>query len=147
MMLDSTFPPINWQKTLKIARWVAILTLLLYLGLESSAAIDANSDRVMAYQKISAMIRELAVLIIDFARPFVEVILLLMLVDWAVRRFNIQLTIPPFADWKVANIVVVLVMGGFVVAALRGLTGVTYLRDLALVVMGFYFGRSVLKSA
>ena len=147
MMLDSTFPPINWQKTLKIARWVAILTLLLYLGLESSAAIDANSDRVMAYQKISAMIRELAVLIIDFARPFVEVILLLMLVDWAVRRFNIQLTIPPFAEWKVANIVVILVMGGFVVAALRGLTGVTYLRDLALVVMGFYFGRSVLKSA
>ena len=146
-MLDSTFPPINWQKTLKIARWVAILTLLLYLGLESSAAIDANSDRVMAYQKISAMIQELAVLIIDFARPFVEVILLLLLVDWAVRRFNIQLTIPPFADWKVANIVVVLVMGGFVVAALRGLTGVTYLRDLALVVMGFYFGRSVLKSA
>ena len=146
-MLDSTFPPINWQKTLKIARWVAILTLLLYLGLESSAAIDANSDRVMAYQKISAMIRELAVLIIDFARPFVEVILLLMLVDWAVRRFNIQLTIPPFAEWKVANIVVILVMGGFVVAALRGLTGVTYLRDLALVVMGFYFGRSVLKSA
>ena len=145
MMLDSTFPPINWQKTLKIARWVAILTLLLYLGLESSAAIDANSDRVMAYQKISAMIRELAVLIIDFARPFVEVILLLMLVDWAVRRFNIQLTIPPFAEWKVANIVVILVMGGFVVAALRGLTGVTYLRDLALVVMGFYFGRSVLK--
>ena len=144
-MLDSTFPPINWQKTLKIARWVAILTLLLYLGLESSAAIDANSDRVMAYQKISAMIRELAVLIIDFARPFVEVILLLMLVDWAVRRFNIQLTIPPFAEWKVANIVVILVMGGFVVAALRGLTGVTYLRDLALVVMGFYFGRSVLK--
>ena len=101
MMLDSTFPPINWQKTLKIARWVAILTLLLYLGLESSAAIDANSDRVMAYQKISAMIQQLAVLIIDFARPFVEVILLLMLVDWAVRRFNIQLTIPPFADWKV----------------------------------------------
>ena len=147
MMLDSTFPPINWQKTLKIARWVAILTLLLYLGLESSAAIDANSDRVVAYQKISAMIRELAVLIIDFARPFVEVILLLMLVDWAVRRFNIQLTIPPFAEWKVANIVVILVMGGFVVAALRGLTGVTYLRDLALVVMGFYFGRSVLKSA
>ena len=145
MMLDSTFPPINWQKTLKIARWVAILTLLLYLGLESSAAIDANSDRVMAYQKISAMIRELAVLIIDFARPFVEVILLLMLVDWAVRRFNIQLTIPPFADWKVANIIVILVMGGFVVAALHGLTGVTYLRDLALVVMGFYFGRSVLK--
>ena len=144
-MLDSTFPPINWQKTLKIAQWVAILTLLLYLGLESSAAIDANSDRVMAYQKISAMIRELAVLIIDFARPFVEVILLLMLVDWAVRRFNIQLTIPPFAEWKVANIVVILVMGGFVVAALRGLTGVTYLRDLALVVMGFYFGRSVIK--
>ena len=145
-MLDSTFPPINWQKTLKTARWVAILTLLLYLGLESSAAIDADSDRVMAYQKISAMIRELATFMLDFARPFVEVILLLMLVDWAVRRFNIQLTIPPFADWKVANIVVVLVMGGFVVAALRGLTGVTYLRDLALVVMGFYFGRSVLKS-
>lgn len=146
MMPDSTFPPINWQKTLKITRWVAVLTLLLYLGLESSAAIDANSDRVMAYQKISAMIRELVVFIFDFARPFIEIILLFLLVHWATRRFNMQLAIPPFADWKVANIIVILVIGSFVFAALRGLTGVTYLRDLALVVLGFYFGRSVVKT-
>ena len=146
-MFENQFPPINWQKNLKIARWVGILTLFLYLGLESSAAIDANSDRVLAYQKISGMIRDLVVFVIDFARPFVEIILLFLIAHWAIRRFNIQLEIPAFRDCKVANIVVVLIIGSFVFAALRGLSGATYLRDLALVVLGFYFGRSVVKEA
>lgn len=144
-MLDNSFPPINWQKTLKIAQWFSLLTLILYLGLESSAAIDANSDRVLAYQKISGMIKDIAVFIFEFSRPFVEIILLFLIAHWAIRRFNIQLDIPQFSDWKVANIVVILVVGSFVFAALRGLNGATYLRDLALVVLGFYFGRTVVQ--
>jgi hypothetical protein len=145
-MLDNQFPPINWQKIFKIAQWTGILTVILYIGLESSAAIDADSDRVMAYRKLSGIIRDFAVLIFDFARPFVEIILLMLIVDWAMKRFNVQMQIPPIGEWKIMNIVVIVVIGGFVFAALRGLSGVTYLRDLALVVLGFYFGRSVTKS-
>jgi hypothetical protein len=146
-MLDNQISPINWPKILKMAQWTAILTLILYVGLESSAAIDADSDRVTAYRKMSSLIRDFAVYIIDFARPFVEIILLMLIVDWAMKRFDVQLQIPPIGDWKIMNIVVILVTGGFVFAALRGLNGVTYLRDLALVVLGFYFGRSVVKTA
>lgn len=145
-MLDNQFPPINWPKVLKIAQWTGILTLILYVGLESSAAIDADGDRVTAYHKMSGIIHDFAVFIIDFARPFVEIILLFLIVDWAMKRFNVQLQIPPVGDWKILNIVVIVVIGGFVFAALRGLNGVTYLRDLALVVLGFYFGRSVTKT-
>jgi hypothetical protein len=141
--MDNSFPPLNWQKILKIAQWFTFLTLMLYVGLESSAAIDANSDRVLAYQKISGMIKDIAVFVFEFSRPFVEIILLFLIAHWAIRRFNIKLDIPQFSDWKVANIVVILVVGSFVFAALRGLSGATYLRDLALVVLGFYFGRSV----
>jgi hypothetical protein len=143
--MDNSFPPINWPKILKIAQWFTFLTLILYVGLESSAAIDANSDRVLAYQKISGMIKDIAVFIFEFSRPFIEIILLFLIAHWAIRRFNIQLDIPQFSDWKVANIVVILVVGSFVFAALRGLNGATYLRDLALVVLGFYFGRSVVQ--
>lgn len=144
-MLDNSFPSINWHKTLKVAKWVSILTFFLYIGLESSAAIDADSNRVLAYQKLSGMIREMVLFVIDFARPFVEVILLFLLVHWAIKRFDIQVAIPPVKDWKIANIVVLVVIGSFVFATLRGLNGATYLRDLALVVLGFYFGRSVNK--
>jgi hypothetical protein len=145
-MLDNQFPPINWPKVLKIAQWTGILTLILYIGLESSAAIDADGDRVMAYRKMSTVIHDLGAWLIDFARPFVEIILLFLIVDWAMKRFNVQMQIPPIGDWKIMNIVVIVVIGGFVFAALRGLNGVTYLRDLALVVLGFYFGRSVTKA-
>jgi apolipoprotein N-acyltransferase len=145
-MFDQQFPPINWHKTFKIARWVSILTFFLYIGLASSAAIDADADRVMAYHKLSDLIRDFVVYIIEFARPFVEIILLFLIVHWAMQRFNISLQIPQVGDWKILNIVVIIVTGGFVYAALRGLNGVTYLRDLALVVLGFYFGRSHVKT-
>jgi hypothetical protein len=141
--IDNKLPAINWGKVLKIAKWTTVLGLILYFGLESSAAIDADTDRVMAYRKISGTIKDLVVFVFDFARPFVEIILLFLIVDWAIRRFKIQVAIPQFSDWKIMNIVVVLVIGSFVFAALRGLNGVTYLRDLALVVLGFYFGRLV----
>jgi apolipoprotein N-acyltransferase len=145
-MLDNQFPPINWPKIVKIAQWTGILTLILYVGLESSAAIDADGDRVMAYRKLSVIIHDFAIFILDFARPFIEIILLFLIVDWAMKRFKVQMQIPPIGNWKIMNIVVIVVIGGFVYAALRGLNGVTYLRDLALVVLGFYFGRSVVKS-
>jgi hypothetical protein len=145
-MFDQQFPPINWQKTLKTARWVSILTFFIYIGLASSAAIDADADRVTAYYKLSNLIRDFVVYIIEFARPFVEIILLFLIVHWAMQRFNISLQIPQVGDWKILNIVVIIVTGGFVYAALRGLNGVTYLRDLALVVLGFYFGRSHVKT-
>jgi hypothetical protein len=122
------------------------LTFFLYIGLASSAAIDADADRVTAYHKLSDLIRDFVVYIIEFARPFVEIILLFLIVHWAMQRFNISLQIPQVGDWKILNIVVIIVTGGFVYAALRGLNGVTYLRDLALVVLGFYFGRAHVKT-
>lgn len=142
-MLDNSFPPINWQKILKITQWISLSGLILYIILESSAAIDADHDRILAYQKIGGMIKDIAVFIFEFSRPFVEIILLFLIAHWAIHRFNIQLDIPQISDWKIANIIVILVVGSFVFAALRGLNGATYLRDLALVVLGFYFGRSV----
>ncbi len=145
-MLNNQFSPINWQKVFKIAQWTAILSLFLYITLESSAAIDADNDRVMAYRKLSGIIHDFAISVFDFARPFVEIILLLLIVDWAMKRFNVQMQIPPIGDWKIMNIVIILVIGSFVIASLRGLSGVNYLHDLALVVLGFYFGRSVVKS-
>jgi hypothetical protein len=145
-MFDQQFPLINWQKTFKIARWVSVLTLILYIGLASAAAIDADADRVTAYYKLCNLIRDIVVYIIDFARPFVEIILMFLIVHWAMQRFNLQIQIPQVGDWKIMNMVVIIVTGGFVYAALRGLNGVTYLRDLALVVLGFYFGRSHVKT-
>jgi hypothetical protein len=141
-MLDTQFTPINWHKIIKTTKWACILTLALYVGLESSAAIDADADRVMAYRKINSMIHDLAAYVIDFARPYVEIILMILLIYWAKQRFNITFDIPPVGDWKIVNMIMIIVIGGFVFAALRGYSGVTYLHDLALVVLGFYFGRS-----
>ncbi len=145
-MFENQFPPINWHKIIKTTKWLSILSLVLYVGLESSAAIDADADRVMAYRKISSMIRDLVAYVIDFARPFVEIMLMFFIVYWAKQRFNIQFEIPPVGDWKIVNMLVIIVIGGFVFAALRGYSGVTYLHDLALVVLGFYFGRSAVKT-
>jgi hypothetical protein len=145
-MFDNQFSPINWHKIIKTTKWVSILTLLLYIGLESSAAIDADADRVNAYRKINSMIHDLAAYVIDFARPFVEIMLMFLIVYWAKHRFNVQLEIPPMGDWKIGNMLVIIVISGFVFAALRGYSGVTYLHDLALVVLGFYFGRTAVKA-
>ena len=146
-MFDTQFPPINWQKLIKTTKWTSILTLLFYVGLESAAAIDADVDRVTAYRKMSGVIHDLVAYVLEFARPFVEIIAMIVIAYWAKQRFQISIAIPPVGDWKIVNMLVIIVVGGFVFAALRGYSGVTYLHDLALVVIGFYFGRSAVETA
>ncbi len=142
-MSESPVLNIDWVKGGRLLQRMVVWSVIIFFCLEVSSAIDADATRAASYQKLANMIKDFYVTIFDFARPFVEIVLLLLIVSWAIKRFEIKFEIPPIKDWQIYNVLILMIIGGFVFAALRGLNGANYLKDLALVVLGFYFGRSM----
>jgi hypothetical protein len=76
----------------------------------------------------------------NFARPLLQLVILLVIIDWVFRRMGVQLGVGVRRfDWNVQAIIAIVVIAAFAVAELGGLGG-RGLKDLALVVVGFYFG-------
>ena len=82
----------------------------------------------------------------SFARPLLQLLLVLLIVDWILKRMGIQFS-PGAAttsigrqfNWDVQAIIAVIVIAAYAVAQLAGLGG-EGMKDIALVVVGFYFG-------
>jgi hypothetical protein len=142
-MSELSMSNVDWGKYGSWLKRMVFWSIIIFIALQISSTVDPDSTRAATYQKLSNMIKDFYVTIFDFARPFVEIILLLLIVSWAIKRFEIKFEIPPIKDWQIYNVLILMIVGGFVFAALRGLNGATYLKDLALIVLGFYFGRGM----
>jgi hypothetical protein len=128
------------QLTLRRARNLVLMVLMVYIGLLIATAVDVDGMRLSVYQRVTEEIKSIFLTCWDFARPFVQVILFVVLLSWISKQFDWQARIPAFSEWKPYNMVVVLVVAGFVFAAVRGLGATNDLKDVALLVIGFFFG-------
>ncbi len=134
---------IPWRKIVLTTAVICGVALLAYLGLQIAYALDFDSTRRTVYLQIAEQIKTVFVAIIDFFKPFVQIAVLLAIVDWVIRRYQIKLTDLQWQKVSVEKLVVVLIIGGFILVALKsGMEALTYLKDLALVTLGFYFGVS-----
>ena len=100
-MQTMSFP---WQRILRNAKLLGFSILAAYIGLSAALAIDADPMRQSIYQRILDQIKDITVLVYDFAHPFLIVILLALLVDWLLKKFDLNIKIPSLKDWNMFNV-------------------------------------------
>lgn len=76
----------------------------------------------------------------EFVKPLVQLVIILAIVDWLLKRLGISV----FSDktkfeWNVQTVIAIVIISAFALAALSG-ADIASLKDVALVVVGFYFG-------
>ncbi len=136
-MIPNSLP---WERIYKSVRTTGVVLFAAYFVFHLASLIDSDTIRQNTYQSLGNEIKKFATYVFEFAKPFIEVILAVLLLDWILKKWNINARLPAFSEWKIFHIIVILSVGSFVFAALRGMTGAPYLQDLALIVIGYYFG-------
>jgi hypothetical protein len=128
-----------------LIRWavfIFIFLLLAYVALFAWAFQDPLAERRPADAALLATVAGIGAYAWRFAEPLLQLMVVLLIVDWLLGRLGIEVKagLRGF-DWNVQAIIAITVIGSFALAALGGITqGVGVLKDLALVVVGFYFG-------
>lgn len=135
------------QFLVKATIWVFVILLLLYLCVEAALAFlvlayPSASQYQTAFIPLLTSISGVSSAAWDFAKPLLQLSVVLLIVDWILGKFGLSLASRRRAglDWNIQTIIALMVVGAFSIAALGGLSGVSVLKDLALVVVGFYFG-------
>jgi hypothetical protein len=126
-----------------IVKWSVFLfaaLLIFYLAAGVWAAIAHNNEqRALAVDLLQSMDR-FGAAAWHFVRPLLQLAIVLMIIDWLLRRLGIQLSAGARGfDWNVQAIIAIVVVAAFAIAELSGIGGAG-LKDVVLVVVGFYFG-------
>src|SRR5215467_14547217 len=121
----------------------AILVFLVifaaYLALELlPSEYFGGVDRVRI---VSANIESLGSEAWSFARPLLQLIVVLAILEWVLGRLGIKLDLGRLdLSRDIRSLLAIMVVIGFSLAALSGSLGSGALKDVCLVVLGFYFG-------
>lgn len=104
-------------------------------------AYDNEYKRIELLRSIADDTRLLGLSVFEFVRPFLQLVIILIILEWLLNRFGLSLTKEAFKlDWNIQTIIALVVIIAFSLAALSGVAGAGMLKDVALVVVGFYFG-------
>ena|ERR1700682_3271670 len=128
------------KAVLILAIVIFILLFGSYLAVESlPSEWLGGADRVRI---ISAQIAEIGSEAWKFARPLLQLLIILLILQSLLLRYGAQLSgIPAALAGDVKSLLAILVVAAFALAALGGVQTADSLKDVALVVLGFYFGR------
>ncbi len=107
---------------------------------QADARDNEYKVRVMAAESVVAGFNKVAVAAWEFVRPLLQLLIVLVIIDWVLRRVGIQLgaSVQSFR-WDVQAIIAIIVIVAYALSELGGLGG-GGMKDIALVVVGFYFG-------
>jgi len=129
---------VNGTLTLAILTFVAYLVFL-GLSMQSSANSQLPIQPEIA-KNIAFEIREFGVFAFEFIKPFLQLTIMLIIVDWLLRRIGIKYKLDfKLTDINTQTVIGLILICAFTLSALSGV-GVGHLKDIALVVVGFYFG-------
>lgn len=121
--------------------FVLIFLLLLYIASRVAITYDSDFKRIELLRGIADDIRIIALTVFDFIRPFLQLIIILIIMEWLLNKFGFSLDRKSLNfEWNVQTVIALVVIIAFSLAALSGVQGAGALKDLALVVVGFYFG-------
>ena len=124
---------------------VFIIILLAFVGAQVGLSLlsddSDNFRRIELLTSFSESMRILAIYVFDFIQPFLQLILILTILEWLLNKFGIPLNKSTLKfDWNAQTLIGIVVIVAFSLAALSGVAGASMLKDVALVVVGFYFG-------
>lgn len=117
------------------------LILITYIAVKVGAIYDSVPERKSSFFEISTRIEFVSFLIWEFIRPFLQLVIILLIIEWILGKFGVSIDPRQSkVEWNIQTIIALIVISAFALAALSGVSGVDYLKDVALVVVGFYFG-------
>jgi hypothetical protein len=123
--------------------WLIFLVfayLALY-GAVSVATFYANATASKTIGAIRDQLRDIGGAGWQFLSPLLQLAIVLIIITWAVERFDVGLKIPDIAsDQNIKGTIALIVIGGFLIAVLGSLRYTSDIKDVALVIIGFYFG-------
>jgi hypothetical protein len=132
------------QKILSAAMFLFFLVFGAYLLVELvPSEYLGGIDRVRI---VSDSIKIVASESWDFARPFIQLIIILAILQPLLEKSGVKINLASLSSsLDVRSTIAILVISAFCIAALAGVSGYSALKDVALVVVGFYFGGLVKK--
>ncbi len=134
-----TAPATSLKWIINLTIFLALLFLIAIVSVQIAALYDREHQQT--YQEIATLLMGMGRGGWDFVRPFMQLVLILIIVDWILGKWGISWQSTSLGiTWNVQTIIALVVVGAFAIAAMGGLGGVGALKDLALVVVGFYFG-------
>lgn len=135
----------TYHNPLKLILNLTIFTffalLIIYIATVIGGSYVPDKQRAQLLLLVSNDIRSIANAVFQFVRPFIQLVLILIILEWLLKKFGFSLNANlKTIDWNVQTIIALVIMVAFALAALSGIEGAAMLKDVALVVVGFYFG-------
>jgi len=126
-----------------IIGWVAFLTvifLVLVVGLEV-AAINSEAAQAEKYRAMKDTISGIGGSGWRFVSPLLQLIIVLLILEWFAQRLGLGFKLSDIGGAaNVQVLIAVFVIGAYCLAVLGGIPGADSLKEIALIVVGFYFG-------
>jgi MFS family permease len=136
-----------------IRAFVAILAvyILAVASLEITAYINSSSTGYGDHERGSAenqridrvenLLTNGALNAWTFAMPLLQLVVVLLVLEWFGERLGFRMKLQELGlTWNIQTLIAIVVIVSFCIAALGGIRGVSDLKDIALAVIGFYFG-------
>ena len=135
-MKKNPLRPIFWASF-----FTFLVLLIIYIVIKYNITYDQDPNRTSQLKDMLTRIEMLSQTAWDFIKPFLQLILILLITDWVLTKLGISFTATGGRfDWNIQTVIAVIIVGSFALAALSGIAAVSALRDIVLVVIGFYFG-------
>src|SRR5262245_24689438 len=107
---------------------VFIILLIVYIGTQVALAmiptnIDTNRN-IELIRTLSENIRILSIFVFNFVRPFLQLIIILIVLEWLLNKFGLTLNRESLRfEWNVQTVIGLVVIIAFSLAALSGVEG------------------------
>jgi hypothetical protein len=112
----------------------------LYLVTITHPDLIGSADRA---QLVRDALTKAVVPLWQFARPLLQLAGLLLILHAAIKYFGGRWSLEPLGiKWEIRSLIAIIVVTIFSIAALAGSEATGALKDVALVVIGFYFGQA-----
>jgi hypothetical protein len=116
----------------------ATLLIALKVGLSLMAmdAVVVNQGLIRA----QAVVDSVSGASWEFGRPLLQLVVVLVLGEWFVSRLGLKVSSLGLGQINIQTFIAVAVVITFCLASLASLPGVSNMKDVVLIVIGFYFG-------
>lgn len=127
-----------------IVGWTILVFILLFVFYAALKILLLNDPSLSSNSILTDVTRSLesaATTYWVFISPLLQLSIVLVIIEWILAKLGISLTSKPQnIQWNVQTIIALVIICAFAIAALADIKGASYLKDMALVVVGFYFG-------
>ncbi|HDN9016541.1 TPA: hypothetical protein P2I01_003442 [Aeromonas salmonicida] len=113
-----------------------LISLQVGLSLMGMDALQGNSGLKQAQEVVDSISSSAW----QFGQPLLQLVVVLALGEWFVSRLGLKVSSIGLGSINIQTFIAIAIVFTFCLAALGNLPGLAYLKDVVLIVIGFYFG-------